>query len=172
MTTTKNFFREIEDNTAFSRVSAQLVTHPKKTGYARILSAYPKDGAGRLTVYIVDGFGDTFQTQKGTAGGYGYDKKTAALSSMTIDGHSLTDHCGQDDTSKRLLKAYGKACMGEDKVKIDAIVKRAAKVGYSFSNWASEGGYKPNAWNGYQSCYRLPGLEYIEALGYRVIDVI
>jgi hypothetical protein len=28
------------------------------------------------------------------AGGYGYDKATAALARMIVDGHELTDHCG------------------------------------------------------------------------------
>ena len=165
-----NYFREIEENAAFSRVGVKIVTHPKKSGHARILCAYPKDGAGRLTVYIVDGFGDRFTTQKGTAVGCGYDKFTAALSNMTIDGHNLTDHCGQDETSEKLLKAYGKARLaGEDGQKV---VDKARKLGYSFPNWTSGGGYQPNAWTGYQSCYREPGLDYLRALGYQVIDVL
>lgn len=32
--------------------------------------------------------------QWGRAGGYGYDKATAALARMIVDGHELTDHCG------------------------------------------------------------------------------
>jgi hypothetical protein len=35
-----------------------------------------------------------FSFQRGTAGGGGYDKVTAALSDMIIDGHKMTDHCG------------------------------------------------------------------------------
>lgn len=173
MTQDKNYFGEIEDNAAFSRVGVKLVTHLKKPGsYAKILVAYPKDGAGRLTVYIVDGFGDHFTTQKSTAGGYGYDKLTAALSNMTIDGHSLSDHCGQDEHSKRLLKAYGKAMKAGDSAKGQAVIEKAKKAGYSFSNWTSEGGFKPNDWEGFQSCYRLPGLDYLRAIGYHVIDIL
>ena len=171
MTTEKNYFREIEDNAAFSRVGVKLVMHPKKPGkYAKILTAYPKDGAGRLTVYIVDGFADRLTTQKGTAGGYGYDKFVAALSSMTIDGHSLTDHAGQDEISKKLLKAYGKARLAG--AAGDKVYQKARKLGYSFTNWSQAGGYQPNKWEGYQSCYREPGLDYLKALGYQVIDVL
>lgn len=164
---TKEYFREIEDCAAFSRVRAMLVTHPKKPGkYAKILCAYPKDGAGRLTVYIVDGFGDRFTTQKGTAGGYGYDKLTAALSSMTVDGKSLSDHCGQDAQSEKFLKAYSKAvkfgCEARKKVE-----NKATKAGYTFANWGSG-----EVYDGWQSCYRLPGLDYLRALGYQVIEVI
>lgn len=32
--------------------------------------------------------------QHARAGGYGYDKLTAALAGMNVDGHELTDHCG------------------------------------------------------------------------------
>ncbi len=32
--------------------------------------------------------------QYARAGGYGYDKLTAALAGMNVDGHELTDHCG------------------------------------------------------------------------------
>lgn len=170
MTQAKEYFREIEDCAAFARVRVKVVTHPKKSGHARILCAYPEQRAGRLTVYIVDGFGERFTTQKGTAGGYGYDKLTAALSSMTIDGHSLTDHCGQDETSAKLLKAYGKARKdGEDGKKVE---DKARKAGYSFTNWTSVGGYQPNDWDGYQSCYREPGLDYLRAIGYQVLDIL
>lgn len=168
--TSADYFREIEDCAAFSRVRVMVVTHPKKTGNARILCAYPKDGAGRLTVYIVDAFGDRNFTQKGTAGGYGYDKLTAAMSSMTIDGHSLSDHCGQDATSEKLLKAYGKERLAGTAG--DKTYDKARKLGYNLTDWSTIGGYQPNAWDGYQSCYREPGLEYLRALGYNVLTVL
>ena len=169
----KNYFREIEDNAAFSRVRAMLVIHPKKPGkYAKILCAYPKDGAGRLTVYIVDCFGDICTTQKGVASGYGYDKKTAALSKMSIDGHTLSDHCGRDNKSEKFLKAYGKAIKSGEPIKAEQVIEKAKKAGYTFTNWTSSGGYQPNDWKGYQSCYRLPGLDYLRAIGYQVLEVL
>ena len=170
---TKEYWSEIEDHAAFRRVRAMLVTHPKKPGkYARILVAYPRDGAGSLTAYIADGFGDRFYSQKGAAGGYGYDKLTAALSGMTIDGHKLTDHCGQDETSAKLLKAYGRAMLTGDSDKAQKVVDKAPKQGYSFTNWSAASGYRPNEWEGYQSCYRESGLDYLRALGYSIITVI
>ena len=33
--------------------------------------------------------------QHGRASGYGYDKWTAALSGLIIDGHEMTNHCGK-----------------------------------------------------------------------------
>lgn len=173
MAKTTEYWREIEDHAAFARASVTVIMHPKKVGHARVLTAFPKDGAGRLTVYVVDGFGpDGYTTQKSTAGGYGYDKKTAALSGLTIDGHEITNHCAQDATSARLLKAYGKAQLTGDTVKADQVYKRAGKMGYSFTNYTSVGGYQPNAWTGYQSCYKLPGLDYLRALGYNVLEVL
>lgn len=38
--------------------------------------------------------------QRSTAGGYGYDKLTSALSGMIIDGHELTDHCSRRKAPK------------------------------------------------------------------------
>lgn len=162
-------FREMEEKPQFSRVSSYTITHPKRPGYAVINVAYPKDGAGRLTVYVVDYFGDTRTCTRGTAGGYGYDKFTAALSGLSIDGHKMADHSGRDETSAKLLKAYGKARMaGEDG---DTAFTRARKLGYYFTNW-SEGGYQPNEWEGYQSCYRETGLDLLRTLGYRIIQAI
>lgn len=145
-----------------------VITHPKKSGHAEIIVKYPNDGAGRLRVSLRDCFGDTCEFSSGYAGGYGYDKLTAAISGLVIDGHKLTDHCGEDATSKKLLNAYAKAETQEGKQKI---VERARKAGYSFNNWSGTGGYCPTGKEGYQSCYKLSGLDYLRALGYRVITV-
>ena len=168
--TNTNAFRQMVNQTQFSRVSSYTITHPKREGHAVINVAYPKDGAGRLTVYVRDCFGEQCTTTRGTAGGYGYDKFTAALSEHTIDGHLMSDHATQDSTSKRLLKAYGKARLaGEDGEKVRT---RAKKLGYFFTNWSEGGGYQPNGWNGWQSCYRGSGLELLRTLGYRIIQAI
>lgn len=143
-----------------------IITHPKKSGHAEIIVKYPKDGAGRLRVSIRDCFGDTCVFSNSYAGGYGYDKIVASLSNLTIDGHKLTDHCGEDDTSKRLLKAWHKA---EDKRKAE---DKARKLGYFFTNWSGIGGYCcPTGQDGWQSCYRASGLDYLSAIGYKILTV-
>lgn len=106
----------------------------------------------------------------GHAGGYGYDKRTAALSGLVVDGHKMTDHCGGG-----LERPKGRLWNDKDKA-------RLAKKGYTLSNWSGpveegrEPGYGrkgvPNSASGWASCYRLSGYEYLQAIGYRVIRAI
>ena len=66
---------------------------------ARIVWALPADGAGRLSVCVTDwGMPDGTDYRSGThyvghAGGYGYDKSTAALCGCRVGGVELGDHC-------------------------------------------------------------------------------
>lgn len=62
---------------AFARVSAYVVTHQGER-VATIAFKFPKDGAGRLYAYV-HWLG--IPMVRGWAGGFGYDKSTAACSS-------------------------------------------------------------------------------------------
>jgi hypothetical protein len=86
--------------------------------------------------------------QQATAGGYGYDKETAALAGLYIDGHLLTDHCSRLGAPKRT--SYPRDYL---------------KRGYHTANWCKE-------LNGYSDLYRDSGLKYLEAFGYNVIRAI
>lgn len=73
----------------------------------RIAVQYPRDGAGRLRVAVTDWTGrdgDPIQFI-GTAGGYGYDKLTAALDGATIGGVVVGDHGGRGDDSRPTWRA-------------------------------------------------------------------
>jgi len=60
---------------AFSRVSAFIITDAGGERVATIAFKYPSDGAGRLWCYLhIIGQ----QMVRGYAGGYGYDKRSAA----------------------------------------------------------------------------------------------
>lgn len=107
--------------------------------------------------------------QSGHAGGYGYDKKTASLSRLCIDGHMMTDHCGE-----RLKRPKGRLWQDSDK-------KRLGKRGYALANW--QGPRKPDGptygregvpddASGYTDAYRLEGLAFLGAIGYRVYQAI
>lgn len=87
------------------------------------------------TVQVDVWHGDGTELQQGKAGGYGYDKFTAALRGMKIDGHIMYDHCGQSEDSKKMIKAYisASAKPGFEPKKWEA---RAKKKGYQFANWA------------------------------------
>ena len=63
---------------SFSRVSAYVITDNTGERVATIAFKFPADGAGRLYAYLhVLGL----KMVRGHAGGYGYDKQSAALSS-------------------------------------------------------------------------------------------
>jgi hypothetical protein len=134
---------------------------------ARIYVAHPAGGAGLLRVTCFQhsqsaeksaavlakigrkGAAASARVQHGSAGGYGYDKKTAALSGLVIDGHQLSDHCGMRKKAPRA-----------------GFWPRDAKAprGWRFANWDTEKG-------GYADCYRSEGLRYLQEIGYTVIEL-
>lgn len=134
---------------------------------------YKLDDAGRISEgkhagqwpYRVAGL------QQGRAGGYGYDKFTAALSGLVIDGHVMSNHC---DLGKKPKPPKGLQRWPRD---------AKPPKGYAFANYQARfitfglnpekherEGFSGN--DGYESCYRLEGLKYLEAFGYRVIQAI
>jgi hypothetical protein len=94
------------------------------------------------------------QFQSARAGGGGYDRFTAALSGMEIDGHKLTDNCGG-----RIKLPEGQSLWPRD---------HQPAPGYYLANWSGDGFGD----GGYQDCYRMPGLRYLEAIGYTVTQVL
>ena len=108
--------------------------------------------------------------QSGSAGGYGYDKQTAALSGLIVDGHTLADHCGHvpeaDKAKARLLAAYTKAAALSDTAEMRAEwTAKAQKIGAHFANWSREE-------NRYTSLHFESGLKRLEMFGYTVIQAI
>lgn len=82
-----NQVRKIEEGPALARASAGVILKSGEiAGTFKI--AYPKDGAGRLTV-ILHEHGN--EPQIGHASGYGYDKRSAAFSGMVFGGITLQD---------------------------------------------------------------------------------
>jgi len=73
---------------------------------ARVCWVYPRDGAGTLRVAVTD-WGKRTPSGEPThyinkAGGYGYDKRTAALDGCTVGGVELGDH--GDGTGRPVLR--------------------------------------------------------------------
>lgn len=123
---------------------------------------------------------DLFGMQQGAAGGYGYDKATAALSGIWIDGHQLADHSRMSPATERLMSQYKRECEG---FKVTTPIEgQGVSVSYALpagfhKEWnlkaAKIGAYFTNFNGGrYTSIYLDSGLARLEKLGYRVIQAI
>lgn len=118
---------------------------------------------------------DLFGLQQVSAGGCGYDKLTAALAGIIIDGHTIADHSGHvpesEKARRRILEQYKKAALAGGKW-LDSDrqkwLKKAASIGANFHNWrADESG--AGYWG---SLHFESGLSRLETFGYRVIQAI
>lgn len=86
--------RKITESTAFNRVGAKVIINPSGDLCGTIKILYPADGAGVLKVVLHE---HGYHPQIGRAGGYGYDKLSAALQGMIFgqglqNPITLTDH--------------------------------------------------------------------------------
>lgn len=113
---------------------------------------------------------DLFGLQQGSASGGGYDKEAAALSGNWIDGILLTDHCGSDAKSQRMMRAYVKdvgtpyATMYPKEFRSEWN-RKAERIGASFANWS-------DTHKAYTSLHVLAGLDRLKGMGYTVIQAI
>ena len=88
--------RKITEGTAFNRVSAYVILNKNGEICGTVKIQFPKDGAGKLTA-ILHEHGNA--PQIGTASGWGYDKKSAALRGGVFGGVTLVDS-GRDWTNQ------------------------------------------------------------------------
>ena len=148
---------------------------------------------------------EAFRLQTSRASGYGYDKATAALAGLIIDGHVLTDHCARLDAPRKpkgspcypegykppkgfrlanwstFSRETGRTFHGynwEDKARAELGLteEQAREVWLEVREKARElrnaWEASPDAVRGYADCYREPGLSYLSARGYTVIQAI
>jgi hypothetical protein len=101
---------------------------------------------------------DGLTFQMGRAGGYGYDKFTAAISGFVIDGHEITNHCG-----KRWPLPQGKKVFPRD---------FKAPKGYHMANYVSKSSSMYDGAEGYTDCYRQSGFDYLRDIGYTVETIL
>lgn len=111
-----------------------------------------------------------FIFQESRAGGYGYVKKTAALSGVVIDGVPLTDHCS------RLGAPVGPVA--------GRLFPRGYEPpkGYRLANWIRVDHSRDisfrnpadvdDGFEGYTDCYRDSGLGVLESLGYTIHNAL
>ena len=123
---------------------------------------------------------DLFGLQQSSAGGYGYDKLSAALSGLWIDGVQLADNSAHTPESEKLKAAYHRDC--ERYVKREEIEGQAVRIYYEFpegfkKRWDDKakriGAYFQNFNGGkFRDLYVTAGLKRLEDMGYDVIQAI
>lgn len=86
----------VTETKAGKSISAYVILNKSGKQVATV-RAHFSDG-GTCLVNVWDNA--TPEMQHATASGYGYDKFTSALSGMTIDGHSLSNHSSRDGAPK------------------------------------------------------------------------
>lgn len=116
-------------------------------------------------------FLEPFDVQQAKAGGYGYDKFTAALSGMWVDGHKLTDHCGESLKKPRGKKYFPHGFKAPKGYSLSNPALFQVSTGRRVDTWAPETLEGPQV-QGYTDCYKRSGLDYLSALGYSVIKAI
>lgn len=146
--------KRFHDFAAAKKISAYVVIHPERGWVATIRAHH---GEGVVHVECVAKGVD--HVQLGRAGGYGYDKLTAAMAGFSIDGHTLSNHCQVRHPLPEGLAVFPR----------DLTPPR----GYTFANLVSSAdwGLKAGGLEGWQDCYKHPGLDYLTALGYDVRTV-
>lgn len=155
--------KQVRETQAGKAVSCYVVLKDGKI-CATIHSHYSKSGLCTVDVW------EKSLVHQGRAGGYGYDKFTAALSGAVICGVKLYDHCvgvsvGQFDHFNQrhpelaeILSPYLNGRITEQEAK-----EMAAKLGAEFANRQDRK---------YQSLYYASGLERLRLLGFQVEQVL
>lgn len=152
--------KQVRETKAGKSISAWVVLDKKNKVVANVQAHYSDSGAVTVDVWTPNG-----ELQQGRASGWGYDKTVAAMRGIIIDGITLTDHCGEDEASKRLLKRYIKAA-GAGEINRETQKnwgKKAAKMGARFANWSDRH---------YNSLHIEAGLDRLASMGYRVLTAI
>ncbi len=185
--------KQVRETAAGSAITAHIILNPKGVHVATVQSHYGNGGTLTLDIWTHGDdatrrtaeamgftFGDDEKTlfkgervysyrvaglQQGRAGGGGYDKFTAALSGLFIDGYAMSNHCSQKGAPK---PPRGRTTWPDG---------AKAPKGYSFSNYQTrDRNGDPLAPDspayGWMSCYRREGFKYLEEFGYRVIQAI
>lgn len=85
--------RKFEHSEPWNRCGAHVIMRGSEY-VGKILCRYPKDGMGRMDVFLWDWTqpGEAQPIQHSYASGCGYDKLAAAMDGMTFGGIVLKDH--------------------------------------------------------------------------------
>lgn len=126
---------------------------------------------------------ELLRVQFGRAGGYGYDKATAALAGMIVDGHTMANHCGSvPEAEKARASLFREYCAAHDKPEGEPRTyeywrDRAKRIGARFANYCNAGNKDrrsdaPPLRDRATSLHFESGLERLSSLGYRIVSAV
>ena len=136
--------KDVNETAAGQSIAAFVVMKGER--HAANVTAYYSSSAVYVNVDNFDPANDNIplDRQYGGASGYGYDKFTAALKGMKVDGITMAGNC---------------------QTELDGIKAVKGMPGVWPANWSDE-------LQDYVSYYYAVGLDRLTALGYRVIKVL
>ena len=162
----------VRESAASKAISAWIVTNRRGECLAKVQAHFAQ--SGRVSVDVFDAGSGV--VQHGRAGGYGYDKLTAALSGLVVAGHTLADHCEVGLRPPRGLPGFP---------------PDYRRKGYQTANpmhWIRDNADSPwralseterraamgrdDVFTGFSDCYKVAGLEYLTERGLRVHQAI
>lgn len=166
--------KQVRETSAGKSISAYVILNKKCKEIASVHAHYSDNGVCLVDVWDFS----RGELQQARAGGGGYDKFTACLMGLTIDGIKLTDNCGTDKRTEKILKQYI-----DGKITAEEATKKANRIGARFANYRTffngiprdsfEGDQeKAEVTHRWTSLYLEPGLDKLTALGYTVIQAI
>jgi len=167
----------VRDTAAANAIKAILILKGTRE-VATVLAHYAKSGGVRVNVFQhgeavrrcakaakidENKASDKFGFQHAHAGGYGYDKFTAAISGLMIDGHIINNHCGARQPLPKGCKVFPK----------DFKPRKGFRLAnYIYTPERAESLGLPKGAEGWADCYRESGLDYLKAIGYNVVTVL
>ena len=153
--------KQVRETEAGKAIAAYIVLKNGKE-VARVHAHFADSGNVQVDVWddatIKAGNGP----QQKKAGGYGYDKFTACLDGMIIDGIRLYNHCGQPRTETDQAM-FDKLLALHWKQGAQGVQDLARPYGLTFTNYED---------GKYGSLYMISGLDRLTAMGYTVIQAI
>jgi hypothetical protein len=186
----------VRESAAGKAIAAWVITNGRGEYVAKVQAHFAPSGG--VSVDVFDS--ERGVVQHGRAGGYGYDKLTAALRGLVIAGHTLADHCEVRLSPPRGLpgfppdyrrKGYQTAnYMQWVRDNADSPWRALSEIERSAVRPRSHGALgdspdelaardfvraamgRDDVFSGFSDCYQVAGLEYLTERGLRVHQAI
>lgn len=143
--------KQVRETAAGQKISAWVVLKDGKQ-VAQVQAHY--GNAVQVDIWAAP----EWNLQQGRARGYGYDRLTAAMSGMRIDGIEIYNHSVFDKVLTDILDQYKAGKLDEQTFR-----RELSKVGAQCANWEN------GRW---KDAFYISGLQRLKEMGYTVIKAI